>query len=97
MMLHSVGRCPTLFGTNHAPAKRGMKVPSPSIAEFISNFHIDFGGEGTCHRGAISVRNNIGWCLPDELLTLEQSFNDFTQVVASNVELVQLSVLVDDE
>ncbi len=30
------------------------------IAEYLSDFRIDFGGEGTCQRDAISVPNNIG-------------------------------------
>ena len=42
---------------------RPLTLTLSPIAEFLSDFRIDFGGEGTCHREPISVPNNIGLCL----------------------------------
>ena len=50
-----------MFGTNHASAKQGMKVPSPPLNIALLNLNEPAGGEGTFHREAISVPNNIGW------------------------------------
>jgi hypothetical protein len=35
-----------LFSTNHAPAKRGMKVPSPPLNISVFEFELTSGGEG---------------------------------------------------
>ena len=56
---NGLGGNSTLFGTNHAPAKRGMKVPSPPLKSSLFEFKLTSGGEGTCHREEISVPKNI--------------------------------------
>ena len=40
------GHRPMMFGTNHASAKRSMKVPSPPLKISLSEFELTSGGEG---------------------------------------------------